>query len=527
MFKFYVFKKDYGADPDTVDLDNRLKLNYGSSVKFYKQFFFESLLEFGELIVLDETTPADQLLDWLKQPEAVVAYSHYAGEWEAWLEKIQFRLLHLALGDPFLPEVYALKVLPSAQVELVSTEFIRQTVQAAFQGDFPKTCVFPPRVDTTFFVPPTPEQKAAAREKFSVGPDQIHAIYVGRLVVNKGICQLIRLLDLWPIPNLVLTVVGDFDQEDRLQLSVATHKTFPDFFRLEILREKQRPWLRFQPFMRKEELRESLWSADLYAYPSISPDENFGIASWEAAACGLPVVVTNFGGLHDLAEGMPWKGVATYPTLQGARFSLQSFHACLRRAIQEYQKLPGQAIQQFVQRTVSPEIVRTHLASALEYLGQTAPEPVIPTETTQTSLRKKLAQAIDRRAYKLFAWGRTKDTPPDPGMSVYGDVWNKPNWPLIYGLYSAANMPPQVIPQTAWRGFFRVAPWKEERALVEFGFPGPRLKRYPSKAWDTLMACARDAGENDHVFLPESSRQVQLVQELVNYGYLVPDFNWQ
>lgn len=527
MFKFYVFKNDYCADADTGLPDDRLVLNYSSSVKSYKRDFFAALREFGELTVLDETTPTDQLVDWLKQPEAIVAHVHYAGEWQDLLTKIPFRLLHLELGDPFLPEIYTIKVLPSAQVELVSTQFIQQTLQATFKEDFPKTGVFPPRVDTTFFVPPTSQQKAAAREKFAVGPDQIHVVYVGRMVVTKGICQLIRMLDTWPIPKLALTVVGDFDEEDHVRFSVATHKTFPDFFRSEILQGKPREWLRFQPFLRKGQLREMLWSGDLYVYPSISMDENFGIASWEAAACGLPVIVTNFGGLHDLAEGMPWKGVATYPTLQGARFSLHAFHASLLRAIQEYRALPAEALHQFVRQTVSPEIVRTSLASALEYLSQTMPEHALTLEIAQTSLKKKLAQAIDRRAYKLFAWGRTKDTPPDPGMSTYGDIWNKPNWPLIYGLYSAENMPPKVVSQTSWRGFFRVAPWKEEQCLVEFGFPGPRLKRYQDKAWETLMACARDAGQNDYVFLPEGLQQVRLVQKLVNYGYLVPDFIWK
>ncbi len=523
MFKFYVFKNDYTDDPDGLDPDNRLQLDSGSSVRFYKHHFFQSLRDFGEIIMVDESTPADQLIEWLKQPDAIVAHAHYAGEWAALLDQIQFRLIHLALGDPFLPEVYALKVLPSAQVELVSTEFIQHTVQAAFKDEFPRTAVFPPRVATEFFVPPTPDQKAAARAKYAIGPEQIHVIYVGRLVVNKGICQLIRLLDLWPIPNVTLTVVGNFDQADRLQHSVATHKTFPDYFRREILREKDRPWLRFQPSLKREELREVLWSADLYAYPSISPDENFGIASWEAAACGLPVVVTNFGGLHDLADGMPWKGVGTYPTLQGARFSLRAFQACLQRAIQARGTQPAETIPQFVQQTVSPEIARANLAAALDYLRQTAPEAIIPTDTAQPVMRRKLAQAIDRRAYRLFAWGRTVDTPPDPGMSVYGDVWNKPNWPLIYGLYSEANRPPHVTAHSVWRGFFRVALWPIEQALVEFGFPGPRLKRYSDQAWAALMACASDVSGNDYVFQPASPAQIRLVQELANYGYLVPD----
>jgi hypothetical protein len=108
-------------------------------------------------------------------------------------------------------------------------------------------------------------------------------------------------------------------------------------------------------------------------------------------------------------------------------------------------------------------------------------------------------------------------------MAVYGDAWNKPNWPLVYGAYSAAKMPPQVEAHTSWRGFFRVALWPEEQCLVEFGFPGPRIRRYPPDDWESLRSCAREEQSNDFVFVPETPRQTQLLQELVNFGYLVED----
>jgi glycosyltransferase involved in cell wall biosynthesis len=121
------------------------------------------------------------------------------------------------------------------------------------------------------------------------------------------------MLDAWPIPNLRLTVAGGFDEEDRLYSSAAVRKTFPQFFRAKILHGEEREWLRFVTYLGKKELRKLFWSADLYAYPSISPDENFRISSWEDAVCGVPVVVTDFGGLHDLAAKMPWPGVTAYP----------------------------------------------------------------------------------------------------------------------------------------------------------------------------------------------------------------------
>lgn len=523
MFKFYVFQNDIQSISCQADPKDELLLNYGTSVNTYKQHFFTSLREFGDLIVLNDADPSPEEIKKLKEPGAVVAFVHYFGEMKPFFSQLKLRLLHLSLGAPLLPKVYTMKLLSTAQVELVSTEFIRRRLETVFHDLFPKTFVFAPHVDTEFFVPPTAEQREAARIRYGIREGKTHLIYVGRKIVTKGICQLIRMLDARPIPDLVLTVVGNFDEEDSIYISMATHKTFPDYFRQEILRGKRREWLIQKPSLGRDALRELFWSADLYAYPSISPDENFGIASWEAAACGLPVVVTNFGGLHDLAEYMPWKGVETYPSFQGARFGLRSFYECLQEAILACRMLPEPMIQQKIRKTVSPEINRANLAAALEYLYQTPAEPLFSPEAARQSLKKALTKSIRRQAYDLFAFGRTGSTRPKPGMTFYGDVWNKPNWPLIYGLYAAADLPPDVQPHTSWRGFFRTAPWHAEKALIEFGFPGPRIKRYSAMEWETLMACAQDTGNNDYLFLPENGEQAYLVQELVNLGYLTSD----
>lgn len=522
-FQFYVLKNDYSCGPGPMLPDGSPAIDYSSSVKAYKRHFFDSLREFGELIVLDDATPHDQVLQQLAQPNAILAYVHHFSEGRELLPRARLRLLHLSLGDPLLARVYTKKVLPSAQVELVSTESIKQGLQRVFRGEYPQTFVFAPQVDATFFARPTASERAAARQSYSLSPHETHVIYVGRKIVTKGICQLIRMLDAWPIPNLRLTVAGGFDEADRMYTSVASHKTFPEFFRTEILRGEERKWLRFVPHLDKEALRELFRSADLYAYPSISPDENFGISSWEAAVCGVPVVVTDFGGLRDLAAKMPWPGVPSYPTLDGARFSLRAFHATLLRAIQTIRTTALDAHYEAVRREIAPSANRSNLAAALECLSQKEPESLLPPGETQERLKWLLARSAPWPAFKLFALRRTRNTPPDPGMAVYGDAWNKPNWPLAYGAYSAATMPPQVEARTSWRGFFRVALWPEEQCLVEFGFPGPRIRRYGPDDWESLRSCAREEQSNDFVFVPETPRQTQLLQELVNFGYLVDD----
>jgi hypothetical protein len=90
-------------------------------------------------------------------------------------------------------------------------------------------------------------------------------------------------------------------------------------------------------------------------------------------------------------------------------------------------------------------------------------------------------------------------------------------------MYTTHNKAPLVKPNERLRGFFRVGAWKEERAIIEFGFPGPRIKRYNIKDWQLLRSCIFSDKTNDITVSPRTVEQVRLVQELVELGYLVND----
>ena len=93
----------------------------------------------------------------------------------------------------------------------------------------------------------------------------------------------------------------------------------------------------------------------------------------------------------------------------------------------------------------------------------------------------------------------------------------------IQALYTTFDETPKVVQNNCYRGFWRVAIWKEEKALVEFGFPGPRVKRFNQKEWETLTACAVQENKEEVVFNPTSELEIELITTLVQLGYLIPD----
>ena len=65
--------------------------------------------------------------------------------------------------------------------------------------------------------------------------------------------------------------------------------------------------------------------------------------------------------------------------------------------------------------------------------------------------------------------------------------------------------------------------WAEERAIVEFGFPGPRLLRYNHKDWEAINRSVSVGPHGDFAFRPVSAISIEALQRAVDLGYLVPD----
>ena len=201
----------------------------------------------------------------LGKPDAIFVAVNFSLE-RSLISKIHHRLLWLSLGSLLFSErLYAIKSLPSAQVNIVSTQFQLDRLRSCLGSLMPETMVFSNKIDTNYYTIPEKQQRLMARKRQGIKEGQLHIIYAGRWIVTKGICQLIRVLDIWPLPsNAVLTLVGNIEEGFGLAFSFAHHKTFSHFLNEEILQNKSRAWLHFQETQDKEGLRDLFWSADLF-----------------------------------------------------------------------------------------------------------------------------------------------------------------------------------------------------------------------------------------------------------------------
>lgn len=135
-------------------------------------------------------------------------------------------------------------------------------------------------VDTRRFSPRNGDRRAAIRQRYGAGPDDLLMVYAGRLDGEKRpdvvLEAFMRLHD--DVPG-VLVLAGEGPLRDRLE-------------------ERARGSARAHvlPFIQdRDELADLMGSADLYV--SGMPHETFGLSVVEAQACGLPVVGVRSGAM--------------------------------------------------------------------------------------------------------------------------------------------------------------------------------------------------------------------------------------
>lgn len=75
----------------------------------------------------------------------------------------------------------------------------------------------------------------------------------------------------------------------------------------------------------------------------------------------------------------------------------------------------------------------------------------------------------------------------------------------------------------SYRGFWRVKLWYSEKALIEFGFPGLRIKKFTSEEFSTIKEMSKTFGNDETVFYPSNYKQLKLIQQLIDIGFLVAD----
>lgn len=144
------------------------------------------------------------------------------------------------------------------------------------------------------------EQKEQLRQELGLQPNDFVFIFVGRLVGDKGINELIEAFFKLPIPNTKLLLVGPFESElDPLQPeTLKVIETHPNII-----------LVGFQ-----SDVRPYFAVSDCLVFPSYR--EGFPNVVMQAGAMGLPSIVTNINGCNEIiVEGengtiIPVKNVA-------------------------------------------------------------------------------------------------------------------------------------------------------------------------------------------------------------------------
>ncbi len=143
-------------------------------------------------------------------------------------------------------------------------------------------------IDTTHFDPQlySPEQNAALREKLGIAANDFAFIFVGRLVKDKGINELVAAFkDLCKIKKEVkLILVGNYEAE----LDPILPATLS-----EISNNKNIVFTNYQP-----DVRPFLAIADALVFPSYR--EGFPNVVLQAGAMGLPAIVSDINGCNEI-----------------------------------------------------------------------------------------------------------------------------------------------------------------------------------------------------------------------------------
>jgi glycosyltransferase involved in cell wall biosynthesis len=145
------------------------------------------------------------------------------------------------------------------------------TLLAQLTGSPSRSTFMAKPVDLSWFQPPTPAERQAARDRLGWEQSRPKALFVGRLIPDKGVQVLLHAAD--PRYDLVFCGPGDHS----------------------ILEQALGPGISYFPPRHPLQLRELYQAADVVVAPSIR-EGGLPLVALEALACGRPVVLANYDG---------------------------------------------------------------------------------------------------------------------------------------------------------------------------------------------------------------------------------------
>jgi D-inositol-3-phosphate glycosyltransferase len=181
-----------------------------------------------------------------------------------------------------------LDVIGCSDVILANARAEADELAEHYHADRDRIEIVPPGVDHAFF---SPGDKGGARRALGLGEHPV-LLFVGRIQALKGVDVAVRTLAALGRSDAVLLIVGGASGPDGAR----------EVERLRVLVEELHldAQVRFIPAQAHHALSTYYRAADVCLVPSRS--ESFGLVALEAAACGLPVVAADVGGLRTLVQ---------------------------------------------------------------------------------------------------------------------------------------------------------------------------------------------------------------------------------
>ncbi|TFE03982.1 glycosyltransferase family 4 protein [Jeotgalibacillus salarius] len=145
-------------------------------------------------------------------------------------------------------------------------------------------------VDSSVF---KPHDRIKARENLQIPYDERALLFVGNIIEQKGVMDLIEAID-------HLKKSGSFDQSTLYLIGANKNPAFFTLLQEEISKRKLDDVVRYVGTKNQKELAEWMSASDVFVLPSHI--EGFGLVALEAMSCGTPVIASRTGGLPYLLD---------------------------------------------------------------------------------------------------------------------------------------------------------------------------------------------------------------------------------
>lgn len=498
------------------------ELNSETSVSKLKAHYFDTLGGLGEIVKFkrDDATPGSALARAISAADAFIATFHELPP------ELPCRMLQHTKGGLMLPGGFLGKWTfdHPATVSIVTSTLQASRITGAFPTLPLRILPFYPKIGSEFLHPDTAGHREETDQRLPG-----HLLYAGRWIANKGLVQTARALSLWDGGVTSLESVGQFERDFPISHCGGEHFNYPTFHRREFVDCNSQVKLIQTPSLPADALASCFRRATGFAYLSFHEDENYGMAPREAVACGAIPIVTDWCGLGEFGRNAVGGLVRTWPTLGGLRYSLKEASGEMAR-VMSWTNAQRKHASAFNRELVASECSGNDSARQMaDAVSTLLTLPVAPPSDGGWRCPSRLERLIahgprtfrnaQREIFAFDGEGLYVE-----GLGLSSRDYSEPDILFaIQALYTTWPAAPELKPGVRLHGFWRVAPWDQERALVEFGFPGPRTLRFSETEWRTLVASAVPVGAGDFAFEVKDAIAVEVFQRAVELGYLVPD----